>query len=58
MKAKQNKKAGVVSNGLEPVKLKTSVVDLVRKNKQETGVNIGFFFEEAALEKLRKKKLK
>ena len=37
----------------ESVKLKSSVVNLVRSNKEITGVPIGTFFEQAATEKLK-----
>lgn len=37
----------------ENVKMKLSVIKLVRENKKKTGVNIAFFFEQAALEKLK-----
>ena len=39
---------------LENVSLKTEVVNKVRRNKEKTGVPIGIFFEQAALEKLGK----
>lgn len=45
-KAKDNKVT-------ESVKLDVKVVDLVRGNKDKTGVPIGTFFEQAATEKLK-----
>ncbi len=39
----------------ESVKLNAEIVDLVRKNKEKTGVAVGRFFEIAAEEKLNKK---
>lgn len=40
---------------LESIKLKKEIVDKVRDNKKKTGTPIGFFFEQAALEKLLSK---
>ncbi len=44
----------------ENVRLKTSVVELVRENKKKTGVSIGHFIEELIQKKLIKplKKIK
>jgi len=43
------------SNGTESIKLKSSIVDKVRKNKVKTGVPITVFIEKAITEKLDKK---
>jgi hypothetical protein len=40
----------------ESVKIAKSVVDLVRDNKKKTYMPIGIFFEQAAIEKLKKAK--
>jgi len=39
----------------ESVKIKTEIVDKVRKNKVKTGVPVATFFEQAAEEKLKSK---
>lgn len=41
----------------EPVKLDSEIVERVRVDKKDTGVNISTFFEKAADEKLKKQKL-
>lgn len=38
---------------LESVKMRKSIVDLVRDNKEKTRVPIGAFFEQLAIEKLK-----
>lgn len=43
--------------GREPVKIRMSVVQKVRKNKDLTGVPIAVFFEQAATEKLERKSI-
>lgn len=40
----------------ESVKLKKEIIDLVRQNKEKTGVPVSTFFEQAAFEKLKKQK--
>lgn len=44
--------------GTESIKLKSEIVKLVRKNKEETGVPITIFIEQATTEKLNKKNKK
>jgi len=55
MKAKTNKKQTSALAELESVKLKKSVVNLVRDNKTKTGVPIGIFFEQSAIKNLNRK---
>ncbi len=38
------------------VRIKNAVIDLVKEDKKKTGVEIGKFFELAAIEKLNKSK--
>lgn len=40
---------------MSSVKLSSSIIEKVRKYKEATGIPIGFFFEQAALEKLLSK---
>ena len=40
----------------ESVKIDTSVVAKVRKQKKKSGINVGKFFELAALEKIEREK--
>lgn len=42
----------------ESVKIKREIVNLVRKDKETSGIPIGKFFEIAAVEKLSKSKKK
>lgn len=51
MKRKQNKK-------WEPVKIDSVRVELLRKNKEETGVPIATFVEKAIDEKIEREKIK
>lgn len=39
----------------ESVKIKKTIVDMVRDNKAKTGVPINIFFEQSAIEKLSAK---
>ena len=56
-KAKKTiKPVAVETEPKENVKLKTAIVNLVRANKEKTGVPIGIFFEQAAMEKLKRLK--
>lgn len=48
------KKKSIRGEETESVKLKTAVVDLVRENKRKTRMPIAAFFEEAAIEKLKR----
>ena len=43
-------------NGSEPIRIKKSIVNMVRQNKKNTGVPIGRFIEDAILEKIERNK--
>jgi Ribbon-helix-helix protein, copG family len=43
---------------LESVKINAEVVALVRANKEKNGASIGWFFEQAALDRLKQKNKK
>jgi hypothetical protein len=42
--------------GMESVKIKVSVLKMVRENKMSTGMPIGRFIEDAILEKIERNK--
>lgn len=49
-------KATKAQDAVDLVRISKKVVEMVRKHKEKTGVNIGKFFEMAAIEKLKSQK--
>lgn len=53
---KPKKKKAVADSGYRSIKIKEEHYDLVKDNKEKTGVNIDFFVGQAIVEKLEKEK--